>query len=96
MHDTPPCTLAQTLDAHCPCTTHPYVHLRRRLKHKRLIDSVMTKHGLKSASKAKRQRMLEAAQEEAEAMEELRSRMLTGVNEHKVDPAQLEGAFAEK
>jgi len=62
----------------------------RRLKHKRLIDSVMTKHGLKSASKAKRQRMLEAAQEEAEAMEELRSRMLTGVNEHKVDPAQLE------
>ncbi len=51
----------------------------------------MTKHGLKSASKAKRARMLEAAEEEAEALAELRSRMLSGANEHKVDPAQLEG-----
>ena len=78
-----------------PLLHAPLVHPTcRRLKQKQMIEAAMTKHGLKSASKAKRMRMLEAAEEEAEALADLRSRMLAGSSEHKVDPAQLEGACA--
>jgi uncharacterized ion transporter superfamily protein YfcC len=52
----------------------------------------MMKHGMKSASKAKRARLLQAAEEEAEAADVLHSRMWSGANESKVDPTSLEGA----
>eukprot|EP00199_Chlamydomonas_sp_CCMP681_P001181 CAMPEP_0119112818 /NCGR_PEP_ID=MMETSP1180-20130426/41795_1 /TAXON_ID=3052 ORGANISM="Chlamydomonas cf sp, Strain CCMP681" /NCGR_SAMPLE_ID=MMETSP1180 /ASSEMBLY_ACC=CAM_ASM_000741 /LENGTH=766 /DNA_ID=CAMNT_0007100531 /DNA_START=21 /DNA_END=2321 /DNA_ORIENTATION=+ len=61
----------------------------RKLKQKRLIEAAMAKHGLKSMSKHKKMRLLEAAEEEAEeqlARQENRSQ----INETKMDPSSLE------
>ncbi len=53
------------------------------------MEQALAKHGLKSATKAKRQRLLEAAEEEAEEQLALRERLGT-INESKVDPRDLE------
>jgi len=60
----------------------------RQLRHKRLVDSAMLKHGLKSASK--RERAREVAEEEAEEMLQLQERLST-LHEHRVDPSDLLG-----
>jgi len=60
----------------------------RELKHKKLVDEAMAKHGLKSASK--RARALEVAEEEAEEMMVFREKLGTA-SQRKVQPSALVG-----
>ncbi|KAK9811636.1 hypothetical protein WJX72_007420 [[Myrmecia] bisecta] len=60
----------------------------RELRHKRLVDAAMKKHGLKSASK--RERLLAAAEEEADAAMAFQDRRNI-VAEERVDPSNLQG-----
>ncbi|GAX82660.1 hypothetical protein CEUSTIGMA_g10086.t1 [Chlamydomonas eustigma] len=62
----------------------------RRLKQKALIESALSKHGLQGASKAKRKRMLEAAEAEATELAELQA-LRAQANELRVNPDDLKG-----
>lgn len=61
----------------------------RQLKHRRLVEQAMQKHGLKSASKREKARL--AAEEEADEMMELKER-LGVMSEHRVNPDDLRGS----
>jgi hypothetical protein len=78
-----------SLSPHMFCWCMAWAH--RRLQRKRLIESALAKHGLKAGggggaglSKAKRARLLEAAEEEAEEAQALRDAMGPGLHERKV------------
>lgn len=60
----------------------------RQLKHRRLVDNAMQKHGLKSASK--RQRARAAAEEEAEELLALKERLAV-MHEERLNPDDLLG-----
>lgn len=67
----------------------------KRLKQKALIESAMSKHGMATASKAKRKRMLEAAEKEADEVAELQSMRATA-NEARVNPDDLKGRHKKR
>ena len=62
--------------------------LPRRLKQKALVEAAMSKHGLQGASKAKRRRILEAAEAEAEEVAQLQETR-DKANEIRVNPDDL-------
>ncbi|KAL4857462.1 hypothetical protein ACK3TF_002330 [Chlorella vulgaris] len=60
----------------------------RQLQHRKMVDTAMQKHGLKSASS--RQRARAAAEGEADEMMALKGRLAV-VNEERLDPEDLRG-----
>lgn len=67
----------------------------KKLKQKALIESSMSKHGMATASKAKRKRLLEAAEKEADEVAELQS-MRAMANETRLNPDDLEGRHKKR
>ena len=71
------------------------IYLCRRLKQKALIETAMSKHGLQGASKAKRRRILEAAEAEAQEVADLQATRARA-NETRVNPDDLKGGSSRE
>jgi hypothetical protein len=86
--------VSSALSTECVWLLHPFpANHARQLKHTRMVNAAMARHGLKSLTKAKARRLAEAAEEEAEealAVQAARA----NVNESAVAPDQLSGEGA--
>lgn len=87
------CAKASPCAAKLQNTPHSSLPPPRQLKYKRMVQTAMERHGLKSLTKAKERRLAEVAEEEAEEAMALEAARM-GANEQAVDPQQLAGGRA--